>query len=99
MNENEEMRVLADMIWDYYLHSEDKIPRLMADKVSYFRAQVTAAASNNRITVKRPFDDTPLTLPYVSSAADLAVGAQCTVLVLGSLSNSIVIGDGMISGL
>lgn len=47
----------------------------------------------------KPFDNTTMQLPYVSSAASLAVGAQCVVLQLGSASNCIVAGNGMLSGL
>lgn len=41
----------------------------------------------------------PLSLPYVSSAAELPVGSQVTVLVLGNASNAIVLGDGTLSNL
>lgn len=87
---------LADRIGKYVIEKYVK-PR-EALTVRYFRATVTAPAADGKITVQRPFD-TPMALPYVSSAAELAEGEQCVVLVLGSMSNCIVLGDGTLSNL
>lgn len=96
-SQNTEILALADEIGRYVVQ-EYVEPRL-ARAVSYYRAQVVAGAANGKITVKRPFDDTAVALPYVSSAAGLASGSQCTVLVLGGASNAIVLGDGMLTNL
>lgn len=96
MNNNQEIKALADNLWVYF---EPKIKAMLSSGVSFYRAQITAAAANNRITVQRPFDDTEISLPYVSSAAELPVGSQVTVLVLGSPSNAIVLGSGTLGNL
>ena len=95
-NPDQDMQVLADNLWSYF---EPKIKSLLSSGVSYYRAQVTQAASGGTITVQRPFDQTQLALPYVSSAEGLEVGRQVTVLVLGSQSNAIVLGNGTLSNL
>lgn len=59
----------------------------------FFIATVVMAPSGGKIGVQKPFDDTVLTLPCVSSAANtLSEGDTCFVLVPGSLSNAIVLG-------
>lgn len=96
MSGNEDMKALADALWVYF---EPRIKSLTQNNLSYFRAEVVSAAANGKITVRKPFDDTTMQLPYVSSAASLKAGAQCVVLQLGSASNCIVAGNGMLSGL
>lgn len=94
---NTEIRAFADEIGKYILR-EYVEPRL-ARSVSFYRAQVVSGASGGKITVRQPFDETAVALPYVSSAENLAAGSQCTVLVLGGASNAIVLGDGMLTNL
>lgn len=96
MDNMQDILTLAESLWEYI---EPKVDKKISRTVSYYRAEVTAAAANGKITVKKPFDDTPLALPYVSSAANLQVGQQATVLVLGTESNSFIIGDGKLSNL
>lgn len=95
MDENE-IQTLANEVGKYIMKNLVE-PRL-SKTVSFYRAFVTAAASNGKITVQKPFD-TSVALPYVTSAAGLNVGDQCTVLVLGDYSNSIIIGDGKLTNL
>lgn len=97
MNQTGSMKAFADNI-GRYIYDKFVAPK-MANKVSYFRAEVTATASGGKITVQRPFDTTSYALPYVGSAAGLAVGDQCIVMVLGSASNAIILGDGRLSNL
>lgn len=92
-----EMRSLAEEIGKHVMR-EYVEPRL-ARSVSFYRAQVVAGASDGRITVRQPFDETAVALPYVSSAAGLVAGSQCTVLELGGASNAIVVGDGLLTNL
>lgn len=66
--------------------------------LSFFRAAVVGV-SGSSLQVQRPMDSTVLTLPRVGSASGLTTGDQCIVLVLGSMSNAIVLGDGMLSNL
>ncbi|MBQ1776842.1 MAG: hypothetical protein II266_04760 [Clostridia bacterium] len=96
MNENEAMQTMAEGIWQYL---KPKIERMTARNVSYFRATVTAAAADGKIAVRKPRENKDILLPYVTSAAGLAVGDQCTVLVFGSASNAFIVGDGTLSGL
>lgn len=96
MDENTEMKKFADRLWEYF---KPKVEELTHSGVWFFRAQVTKAASNGKLTVKRPFDEA-IALPYVSSISGASVGSQVTVLVFGSsLTNAIVVGDGTLSNL
>ena len=93
----EAMKTIADNIGKYVL--ENYVKPYNKSAVRFYRAEVVTAASGGKIGVKRPFDTTTLNLPYVTSAAGLAVGDQCVVLVFGSPVNSYVIGDGSLSNL
>ena len=95
-NQDQNMKDLADNLRTYF---EPKIKSMLSSGVSYYRAQVTAAAAGGTITVQQPFDQAQIALPYVSSAEGLEVGSQVTVLVLGSPSNAIVLGNGTLSNL
>lgn len=55
--------------------------------------------ANGKIQVQKPFDSTVLELPYVPSAGNLAVNSPCFVLIPGSMSNAIVIGDAALQNL
>lgn len=91
MDDNQEMKRFADRLWDYF---KPKIEELTRSNIWYFRAQVTKAAADGKITVQRPFDD-EIALPYVSGMENAAVGSQVTVFVLGSsMTNAVVCGDG-----
>ena len=48
-NPDQDMQVLADNLWTYF---EPKIKSLLSSGVSYYRAQVTQAASGGTITVQ-----------------------------------------------
>ena len=91
-----EMQTLADALWVYF---EPKIRSMLSNGVSYYRAVVTNKAANGKITVQRPFDDTPIQLKYVHSIGSIAEGDQCTVAVFGDDSNAIIIGDGELTNL
>lgn len=96
-SENEQMRILADNLWKYM---EPKIKDRLSSSVSYFRAVVRRGPGDpsvgaNTMTVIRPSDATPLTLPCSNGIASAASGSQVTVFVLGDLSNAFVISDGM----
>lgn len=55
--------------------------------------------ANGKIQVQKPFDNTVLELRYVPSAGNLAVNSSCFVLIPGSMSNAIVIGDAALQNL
>lgn len=96
-DDNEQMRILADNLWKYM---ENGLSNRLSNYVSFFRAQVRRDAGDpvvgaNTMTVIRPMDNTPLTLPCSNGIANAAAGSQVTVFVLGDLSNAFVISDGM----
>lgn len=96
-NETEQMRILADNLWKYM---EKNLTDKLSHYVSFFRAQVRRDAGDpgvgsNTMTVIRPFDNTPLTLPCSNGISNAGAGSQVTVFVLGDLSNAFVISDGM----
>lgn len=59
-----------------------------SDCIRYYRAYVTAAASNGKISVKRPFDDAVQKLAYVPAMENAKVGDQVTVFAFGDSGNS-----------
>lgn len=96
-NDNEYMRIFADNLMDYI---EKRLNDRLSRYVSHFRAAVRRdpgdpAVGSNTMTVIRPFDNTPLTLPCSNGIANAAAGSQVTVYVHGDLSNAFVISDGM----
>lgn len=93
MGDNE-MKTLADALWKYFF--EKYLDPYLSDSVCYFMARVTTAPSGGVIEIQRPFDN-PITLPYAWSAETLQVGDTCLVLMLGEMTNSIVIGKGDLS--
>lgn len=59
-----------------------------SDCIRYYRAYVTSAASNGKISVKRPFDDAVQKLAYVPAMENAKVGDQVTVFAFGDSGNS-----------
>ena len=96
-SDNEEMLTFADELADY-MWSKHFAPKL-TNNVRFYRAEVTEAASDGKIGIIRPFETDTTYLPYVTSAAGLAVGEQCVVLILGGGSNAIILGDGTLTNL
>ena len=100
MDENLAVRELADGLWRYF---KPKVEEMLGSYISFYRAQVAAAPSGGKVTVKRPFDDTALSLPYVGSMERAAAGTQVVVAVFGkqrgNTMNSVVIGDGQLTNL
>lgn len=94
---NTDLQLLAENLWAYL---KPKVQAMQSSNLSYYRAQVVAPAGRGKtISIQRPFDQTTQSLPFVSSAGDLAPGDQVTVLVLGDPSNAIVLGTGTLSNL
>ena len=85
-------RELANYTW------KAEIEPKLARYVSFFRAAVVSPPKDGAIIVQSPYAP-PISVPYVGSAATLNAGDQCVVLVFGSMSNAICIGDGMLSNL
>lgn len=93
--EEEQMKILADALWDYFL---PKIKDYLSDSLCYYRATVTTAPSGGEIGVQRAFDNA-ITLPYAWSAEGLSIGDTCLVIVFGEATNAIVIGDGALTAI
>lgn len=91
MNDMENMRVFADQLWKYMV---PKLDSKFASNVSYFRAQVVSNPGNNMLEVQRPLENGTLTLPCTNAMSGAEEGQQVTVLVMGSLSNAVVVADG-----
>lgn len=97
MSATQDFKAFADKLGKY-IYEKFVAPKL-ANTVTYYKAEVVAAASGGKITIQKPFDTTAYALPYVGSAAGLSVGDACTVFCLGSPSNGVIIGDGGLTNL
>jgi hypothetical protein len=91
MNDMENLRTFADQLWKYMV---PKLDSKFASNVSYFRAQVVSNLGNNKLEVQRPMENGTLTLPCVRAMSNAQPGQQVVALVMGSMSNAIVVGDG-----
>jgi hypothetical protein len=93
-NDMDNMRVFADQLWKYMV---PKLRKLFSSNVSYFRAQVVSNPGDGTLVIQRPVETGTLTLPCVDSVAHAQPGQQVVALVMGSLSNAIVVGDGTLN--
>ncbi len=91
MNDMESMRTFADQLWKYMV---PKINAKLSSNVSYFRAEVVSNPGNNKLEVQRPVENGTLTLPCTNAMSSAQEGQQVTVLVMGNLSNAVVVADG-----
>ena len=91
MNDMENLRTFADQLWKYMV---PKLDSKFASNVSYFRAEVVSNPGNNKLEVQRPVESGTLTLPCTNAMSGATAGQQVTVLVMGSLSNAVVVADG-----
>lgn len=90
----ESMRTFADQLWKYMV---PKLDSKFASNVSYFRAQVVSNPGNNKLEVQRPMENGTLTLPCVRAMSGAQAGQQVVALVMGSMSNAIIVGDGKLN--
>lgn len=91
MNDMENLRTFADQLWKYMV---PKLDSKFASNVSYFRAEVVSNPGNNMLEVQRPVENGTLTLPCTTAMSGATAGQQVTVLVMGNLSNAVVVADG-----
>lgn len=96
MDDQEQMKILADNLFFYM---KPKIEKMMLNNVKFFRAQVVSNPGNNTLEVQQAFDTTTMTLPCSTGVSSAVAGDQVTVLVMGSLSNAVVVSDGKMSTL
>ena len=80
-----ELAALMRDMWNNFF--ERKARETQVGMVRYYRAEVTAAAQNGRLTVQRPFDDTELNVSYVTAMEGAEVGRQGMAVVHGEAKN------------
>mgnify|MGYP004512609929 CR=1 FL=1 len=85
-SETNALVMLANRLWNNFFNR--RVKETQRDMIRFYRAEVTAAAADGKITVRRPFDATETALPYVGSMADAQKGAQVVVLVFGEKKNA-----------
>lgn len=94
MNDMENLRTFADQLWKYMV---PKINAKLSSNVSYFRAEVVSNPGNNKLEVQRPVENGTLTLPCVRAMSGAQAGQQVVALVMGNMSNAIIVGDGKLN--
>lgn len=98
MDNNQNMKNVAESLWKYF---EPKLEEKSASTLTYFRAAVVANPGDGTLTVQKPYDETAINLPCVSSMSKTTVGSQVTVMVFGRnvANNAVVVADGKVSTL
>lgn len=84
-NFGEQLTTLAQRLWDNFYAK--KVKDTQTAMLRYYRAQVTTAAQNGKLGVKRPMDESEMLLSYAASMAQAPVGAQVVVMVFGDGKN------------
>lgn len=85
-NDTKALVTLAQRLWNNFFRH--RVKETQTDMLRFYRAEVTAAAADGKITVRRPFDATETALSYVGSMAGAQKGAQVVVLVFGEKKNA-----------
>ena len=80
-----ELAALMRDMWNNFF--ERKVRETQVGMIRYYRAEVTAAAQNGRLTAQKPSDDTELNVSYVTTMETDAEGRQVVVLVYGEEKN------------
>lgn len=94
MNPQKEMEQFSERLYDNFIRPSVKEDLQNgnltngASPVGCFRATVTQALTNGKLTVQRPFDTETLELTPVASMQSAAVDSQVLVLVFGSGGNA-----------
>ena len=93
-NVNAQMAEFADNLWQNYIKPKYKDDSKNA--LSFYRAEVVSNDGNNKLTIKRPYDE-PYQVSCTDGMADATVGMQVLVLRFGNdvnNSNHLVVSDG-----
>lgn len=80
-----ELASLMRDMWNNFF--ERKVRETQTGMIRYYRAEVTAAVQNGKLTVRKPFDDTELNVSCVTAMKGAEVGRQVVVLVYGEEKN------------
>ena len=96
MATKDDLTSIAEYVWRYI---SPKIEERLAHNVQWYRAKVTKAAKDDRISIQRPFDETEQSIPYLASMASANAGDEVTVFVFGGTSggnnnNSVIVNNG-----
>ena len=93
-NVNAQMAEFADNLWQNYIKPKYKDEN--KNVISFYRAEVVSNDGNNKLTIKRPYDE-PYQVSCTDGMADATVGMQVLVLRFGNdvnNSNHLVVSDG-----
>ncbi len=85
-SETNALVTLARRLWNNFF--SHRVRETQQDMIRFYRAEVTAAAADGKITVRRPFDTAETALSYVGSMAGAKKGAHVVVLVFGEKKNA-----------
>ena len=96
MATKDDLTSIAEYVWRYI---SPKIEERLAHNVQWYRAKVTKAAKDDRISIQRPFDETEQSIPYLAPMASANAGDEVTVFVFGGTSggnnnNSVIVNNG-----
>lgn len=96
MATKDDLTSIAEYVWRYI---SPKIEERLAHNVQWYRAKVTQAAKDDRISIQRPFDETEQSIPYLAPMASANAGDEVTVFVFGGTSggnnnNSVIVNNG-----
>ena len=83
--ENAELAEFADSLWENYMKFRNK--EADAEKVSFYKAKVTANPGGGYLTIKKPFDAIAYNVACPSYMANASVGLQVLVLRFGNGTN------------
>lgn len=93
-NDNALMAELAENIWKNYILP--KVRKLDADTVKFYRAEVVTNDGNNKLTIKRPYDDS-YQVSCTDGMSSATTGTQVLVFKFGNginNSNHLVVATG-----
>ena len=91
MSETEAMSELARLMWERYFKPRAS-DELLKHSLDGYKAQVITNNGDGTLTVKRPFDETWMTLKCPPALAESAeAGDQVLVIMLGDASNSFIL--------
>lgn len=93
-NQNAQFAEFASNLWENYIKQKYKDESRNA--LSFYRAEVVSNDGNNKLTIKRPYDE-PYQVSCSDSMQEATVGMQVIVLRFGNdvnNSNHLVVSDG-----
>lgn len=96
MATKDDLTSVAEYVWRYI---SPKIEERLSHNVQWYRAKVTQAAQDDRISIQRPFDSTEQSLPFLASMEFANAGDEVTVFTFGGASggnnsNSVIVNNG-----